>query len=383
MTIQRISSAQSEDLFDGLERLAQIRAAATTLGESMKVYQIDPTTDARWMELVDRHPKASVFHTVGWLRALERTYGYSPLAFTTSSPSQDLKNGLVFCDINSWLTGRRLVSLPFSDHCEPICDTPGEVHLMMRHLQAAMEQHKWKYLEVRPIRGNFEASGDTMAFHPTAAFFLHRMDLRPALDHIFGSLDKDSIQRRIRRAQRAGLVEKCGSSEELLKEFYTLFVMTRRRHHLPPIPYNWFRNLIQTQGDALEIRMAYKGNRPIAAILTLQFRNTVYYKYGCSDKQFNKFGATPWLLWNAVASAKAKGANEFDMGRTQEDNAGLLAFKNHWVHQPERLVYWKYPDSPALVSFDRWKLNAAKRIFSYMPEKLLTISGRLIYRHIG
>jgi hypothetical protein len=383
VTIQRISSAQSEDLFGGLEHLARIRPVATTLGESMKVYQIDPTTDARWTELVDRHPKASVFHTVGWLKALQRTYGYSPIAFTTSSPSEDLQNGLVFCDINSWLTGRRLVSLPFSDHCEPICDTPEDVDLLIRHLQATLEHHKWKYLEVRPIHGNFDKTGDAFAFRPTSTFFLHRLDLHPDLNDLFCSFDKDSVQRRIHRAERAGLVEKCGRSDELLKEFYTLFIMTRRRHHLPPIPHAWFRNLIGAQGDALEIRMAYKDKTPIAAILTLQFRNTVYYKYGCSDKQFSKFGATPWLLWNAIVSAKSKGANEFDLGRTQEDNAGLLAFKNHWLPKPEKLVYWKFPDSPALVSFDRWKLSMAKRIFSYMPEKLLTISGRLIYRHIG
>jgi hypothetical protein len=349
----------------------------------MRVYQIDPTTDARWTELVDRHPKASVFHTVGWLRALQRTYGYAPVAFTTSSPSQDLKNGLVFCHINSWLTGRRLVSLPFSDHCEPICDSAEDVNFLIRHLQTALEHEKWRYLELRPIHGNFGQTGDAIAFRPAATFFLHRLDLRPDLNDMLHSLDKDSVQRRIQRAQRAGLVEKCGRSEDLLKEFYALFVMTRRRHHLPPIPYAWFQNLIHSHDNALEIRMAYKDNIPIAAILTLQFRNTVYYKYGCSDKRFNKFGATPWLLWNAIAAAKSKGANEFDMGRTQEDNAGLLAFKNHWVNQPERLVYWKFPDSSALHSFDRWKLNMAKRIFSYMPDKLLTISGRLIYRHIG
>ena len=51
---------------------------------SMRFYQIDPTKDARWAELVERHPKASVFHTVGWLKTLRRTYGYEPVAFTTS-----------------------------------------------------------------------------------------------------------------------------------------------------------------------------------------------------------------------------------------------------------------------------------------------------------
>jgi len=152
---------------------------------------------------------------------------------------------------------------------------------------------------------------------------------------------------------------------------------------LPPIPYAWFQNLIHCQDKALEIRLAYKDNIPIAAILTLQFRNVVYFKYGCSDARFRKFGATPWLLWRGIASGKANGANEFDMGRTQEDNLGLLVFKNHWVPQPERLVYWRFPYSASLVSFDRWKLKVAQNIFSCMPGKLLTMIGRFIYRHIG
>src|SRR5215469_14248266 len=98
-------------------------------------YQFDPTQDPRWAELVNRHPKASVFHSVAWLKALRRTYGYEPVAFTTSSPIGELKNGLVFCRINSWLTGCRLVSLPFSDHCEPLCDSVDELDFLIRYLQ--------------------------------------------------------------------------------------------------------------------------------------------------------------------------------------------------------------------------------------------------------
>jgi hypothetical protein len=346
-------------------------------------YQLDPIQDPRWAELVEKHPKASVFHTVGWLQALRRTYGYEPVAFTTSPPTGELKNGIVFCRINSWLTGRRLVSLPFSDHCEPLCDSTEDVNFLIRYLQTALEHQKWKYLEVRPINGDLGQTGDGIGCVPAATYFLHTLDLRPDLDEVFRSLDKDSVQRRIQRAERAGLVEKCGRSEDLLKEFYALFIITRGRHHVPPSPYAWFRNLIQCQGKALEIRLAYKDEIPIAAILTLQFRDVVYYKYGCSDARFNRFGATPWLFWRAIAAAKSNGANEFDMGRTQSDNTGLLAFKNQWVPQPKRLVYWQYPYVSSLDSVDDWKLKIAKRAFSYMPGRLLTVIGKLVYRHIG
>jgi Acetyltransferase (GNAT) domain len=346
-------------------------------------YQLDPTKDSRWAELVERHPRASVFHTVGWLQALRRTYGYEPVAFTTSSPTGDLKNGLVFCLINSWLTGRRLVSLPFSDHCEPLCDSTEEVNFLIHYLQTTMEHQQWKYLELRPINGDFGNISDGIGLLPAATYFLHTLDLRPDLNVVFRSLNRDSVQRRIQRAQRAALVEKCGRSDDLLKEFYALFVITRGRHRVPPTPYAWFRNLIRCHDKALEIRLAYKDKTPIAAILTLQFRDVVYFKYGCSDARFNRFGATPWLLWRAIAAGKSNGANEFDMGRTQRDNAGLLAFKNHWVPQPKRLVYWTFPNVSSLNSHDGWKLKMAKRIFSIMPNRLRTMTGRLVYRHIG
>jgi Acetyltransferase (GNAT) domain len=324
-----------------------------------------------------------VFHTVDWLEALRRTYGYDPVVFTTSSPAGGLKNGLVFCRINSWLTGRRLVSLPFADHCEPLCDSAEDMNFLIRYLQTAMDHQKWKYLEVRPINWKFGQTDDRIGFLPAATYFLHTLDLRPDLDEVFRNLDKDSVQRRIERAQRAGLIENCGRSEDLLKEFYALFVITRGRYRVPLTPYAWFRNLIRCLDKAVEIRLAYKEKTPIAAILTLQFRDVVYFKYGCSDARFNKFGAIPWLLWKAIAAGKSNGANEFDMGRTQHDNAGLLAFKNHWVPQPKPLVYWTFPTAFSLDSPGGWKLKMAKRIFSFMPNRLQTVTGRLIYRHIG
>ena len=346
-------------------------------------YELDPIQDPRWAELVERHPEASVFHTVAWLQALRRTYGYEPVAFTTSPPTGELRNGIVFCRIDSWLTGRRLVSLPFSDHCQPLCDAAEDLNFIIRYLQAAFHHRKWKYFEIRPVYENLSQTGDGTGCLPGATYFLHTLDLRPDLDELFRSLDKDSVRRRIQRAERAGLIEKCGRSEELLKEFYALFVITRGRHHVPPSPRAWFRNLIQCQGKALEIRLAYKDGTPIAAILTLQFKNVVYYKYGCSDARFNQFGATPWLFWKAIVAAKTRNATKFDFGRTEEDNPGLLAFKNHWAPHPRSLIYWRYPDGSSLASVTGWKLKMAKRVFSCLPDRILDIVGNLVYRHIG
>ena len=93
-------------------------ARGTTASIQDTVWAIDPLKDDRWPELIARQPHASVFHRCGWLEALRATHDYEPVAFTTSAPTERLTNASLFCLVRSWLTGSRLVSLPFSDHCE-------------------------------------------------------------------------------------------------------------------------------------------------------------------------------------------------------------------------------------------------------------------------
>jgi len=349
----------------------------------MQIYRFDPLQDARWPKLLETHRYASVFHTPAWLEALRRTYGYKPIAFTLSPPTGELKNGLVFCRVCSWITGGRMVSLPFSDHCEPLVDRLEDLDFLIGCLQADMEHQKWKYLEVRPVNGIFTRKGEASGFRNAKVYYLHSLDLRPELDDIFRSLHKDSAQRRIRHAERLNLVSQHGRSEQLLKDFYGLQKLTRRRHHLPPQPYAWFRNLLSCMGSALEIRLAYKDRVPVAGVLTLRFRNTLYYKYGVSDARLKNMGAMPFLLWDTIRDAKKAGLEEFDLGRSESDNEGLIAFKDHWTHIHRQISYWRYPASDSLASSEDWKLRIAKRIFTLMPDRVLDATGRLIYRHIG
>jgi CelD/BcsL family acetyltransferase involved in cellulose biosynthesis len=347
----------------------------------MEIYALNPLHDNRWRELIHRHPKACVFQTPAWLSALRQTYGYEPIVYTTSPPDAPLANGLVGCIVRSWITGTRLVSVPFSDHCEPLFESLDESVSLVQYLQGAVEKEHWKYVEIRPVDGFFREIANSEHFQATGRYFLHCLDLRRDKQDLFRSLDKDSIQRRIQRATRAGLVEESGRSEQLLKDFYALLVITRKRHQLPPQPFRWFQNLVASFGSDLDIKMAYKDGTPVASILTLGFKDTVYYKYGCSDSRFNKLGATPLLLWRAIESAKCSGACRFDFGRSEMDNPGLIAFKDKWAPRLDPVVYFRYPKSHSQTG--EGKMKFMKRIFAHMPERLLTAVGTVIYPHIA
>lgn len=276
-----------------------------------------------------------------------------------------------------------MVSLPFSDHCEPLIDSPDELAFLVNYLRAEIEHREWKYLEIRRANDDFNIEGRGGGFRASKVCYLHRLGLQPDVESIFRSLHKNSVQRRIRRAGRAGLLLECGRSDKLLRDFYSLLLLTRSRHRLPPQPYFWFRNLVESMGSSLAIRVAYKDQVPIAAVVSLRFRDIAYYKYGCSSVKFKNLGAMPLLLWKTIEDSKADGAEEFDLGRSEVDNEGLAAFKDRWTQERTKIVYWRYPAPDFLALTEGWKLKVVKHFFACVPHRFLELTGKLVYRHIG
>src|SRR3989442_587205 len=346
----------------------------------MAVYQIDPLQDPRWAEFLQRHPRASAFHTPGWLEALRRTYGYQPVVFTTSAPDQELRNGMVFCRIDSFLTGRRLVSLPFADHCEPLVESPEDVKEIFAFLERASPKASWRCVEMR-ARSSDWPSGTGFASSETFCF--HSLDLHPDAQELLRAFHKDSIQRKILRAEREGLTHEEGRSEALLDKFYRLLLLTRRRHQLPPQPHDWFCNLIACLGEVLKIRVTSRDSQPIASIITLRCKHTLIYKYGCSDSRFHNLGGMAFLLWKAIREAKDQGLQELDLGRSDCDNSGLIIFKDHWGAARSILTYVRYPTCISQPATERYRMQVAKRVFAHIPDGFLTAAGKLLYRHLG
>ena len=344
----------------------------------MPLYSLDPMHDSRWEEFVASRPKASVFHQKGWLESLVATYGYRPMVLTSTPAGRPLSDGIVFCEVKSWITGRRLVSLPFADHAEPLMDESGSAELI-EWMQRECGQHNWKYVELRPL--SWEVSPD-LPISAGQSFWFHTLSLAPSLEKLFSNLHKSCIQRQIRKAEREQLAYGKGCSEELLDEFYRLLMVTRRRHQLLPQPRTWFKNLSAHMSPNLEIRLARKNGAAIAAILTLRHRGTVVYKYGCSDERFHHLAGMPFLFWKLIEESKAAGAELIDFGRTDLDNKGLIDFKDRFGTTRKRLTYLRYPEGATGKSVVS-SLPATRRLFSILPDSLSSRLGGMLYRHIG
>ncbi|MGD0568387.1 MAG: GNAT family N-acetyltransferase [Candidatus Sulfotelmatobacter sp.] len=353
--------------------------------DSKVAHGIEPLNDPRWDGFVQQHPRASMFHSSPWLQALSRTYGYQPFAYTTSPFGEDLRNAIVFCRVDSWVTGRRLVSLPFSDHCEPLVDSVEDQDILTAALERELGRGGYRYLEIRPLEA---LEMVTPLCHATATYAFHQLDLGPSLDTIFRNFHRSSTQRKIRRAEREGLRYREGNTKDLLEDFFRLFTLTRKRQGLAPQSKRWFANLMECFGDALKIRAAFRGEQAIAAMITIRYKDTLTYKYGCSDSAFNHLGCMHLLFWNAIQEAKSSGLRILDFGRCNADQSGLITFKNRWGATQSVLAYSRYGASESSTHlFDlygsKWKSKAVKSVLKHVSPRILPMIGQILYQHIA
>src|SRR5437870_3042075 len=96
-----------------------------------------------------------------------------------------------------------------------------------------LRDSRWAELTKKHPRASAVPPG---GLEPAEAFYFHTVDLLPKQDEIFRRFHKDSIQRKIRRAERERLTYEEGRSDALLENFYQLLLRTRRRQSLPPHP---------------------------------------------------------------------------------------------------------------------------------------------------
>lgn len=343
---------------------------------------LDPLRDSRWASFVAQTAGSSVFETCEWLSALRREYAYEPIALGVADrDTRAVRSGLVLCRIETSLRQRALVSLPFSDHCSLLAASRDDRALLLAALRDEQRSGRCHSVELR-LRAPI--SEIEPAFSKSQSYFLHTVDLSGGLDSVAARFHKNHVLRKIRRSEREGLRCVEGHDRELLNAFYDLLVRTRRRHGLPPQPLEWFEAILSSLKQRAAIRVAYKGRMPVAAVVTLTHRGTVTYKYGASDERYHSFGGMQLLLWKTIEDASAAGFTELDMGRSATDQAGLVAFKEHWGATRETLSYFTCPKpSPIRKGLMRGTLGVVRWVLSHSPRSALVRLGRALYHHAG
>lgn len=342
-----------------------------------KIEIINPITYPGWDELVLSTEYYSFFHSSNWARVLCESYHYLPLYFATLQNDR-LLSLIPVMEIKSFFTGKRGISLPFSDYCEPIAAETEYFQNALNQIIEYGEKAKWKYLELRGGK-NFHEH-----FSPWAYYYRHTLGLTKDSDYIFSKF-RQSTKRNIKKAMKEGVEVKIENSLTSLKEFYRLNCLSRRYHGLPPQPFVFFKKIYEhvlSKGLGF-VTLASHGQTNIAGAVFLHYGDKVIYKYGASNKAYQHLRGNNLVMWEAIKWYCQNGYRIISFGRTDPENRGLLQFKSGWRPREQTIEYYKYDLVRRTFTNDRTRaMQLPKRVLGIMPCWLLKIIGVLFYRHI-
>ena len=385
-----------------------------------KIEIINPLDYHGWDDLLLTCSGYSFFHCSAWARVLSESYGYTPLYFTVIE-SGKLQALIPVMEVNSVLTGKRGVSLPFTDYCEPIINANVEFVDLFNRIIEYGKKCKWKYIELRggekylskqESGGRNQEAGSsnlnpdswnlgpgTFSSNPQSAIRIpqsegptpfstylgHTLDLTGGEEKIFSRF-RDSTKRNIKKAIKEGVEVKKENTLESVKEFYRLNCLTRKEHGLPPQPYYFFQKIYDhiIFRDIGFVALASHKGRNIAGAVFFHFSDKAIYKYGASDMKFQGLRANNLAMWEGIRWFCKNGYKSFCFGRTEPENKGLQQFKVGWGAKERVGSYFKYDFRKKEFIKDSLEFkNIYHYVFKKMPAPLLNIVGSSLYRHVG
>jgi hypothetical protein len=332
---------------------------------------VNPLEHPDWDAPLTRRPDFSFFHGAAWTRVLVETYGFTPVWLAADQAL------LPLMEVNSWLTGRRGIALPFTDDCAPLCETEQD---FQRLFQSAVEFGKsrgWKSIELRGGRNFLKAAPASLAFHG------HSLNLAVGEAQLFERLDS-SVRRAIRKAEKDGVTVEVLHSEAAVRDFYVLQCQTRKRHGLPPQPFGFFLNIwrhILSQNQGMVV-LASQGGEKIGGAVFFFLGGRAIYKYGASDFRRQHLRPNNLVMWEAMKWLARNGATTLHLGKTSLAHEGLRKFKLNLGAVEQRIEYVKFDlRAERFVTETDGVAGWHNRVFATLPVFMSRLAGELLYKH--
>ena len=344
-----------------------------------------PLLPARTSILLEQQVREIFAYQPAWLDLIERLYGYSVTPLTTINSSGELTGYLPLCSLYSPFIGRRLVALPFSDHCPLLAeDEISAQALIDKAIQLAQEQ-KARYLELRT--GGHPALAQHTHLAESTLYVRWLLPLADGADAIWSGLRKP-VQRQIKKSQHLGVQVRVAETRADMDVYYRLHLQTRsKKHGMPAQPQRFFFGLWDAfaASNRMKLLLAHYEGKVIAGMLLLACGSTVRYAYGASDENHLQLAPNNLLMWQAITWACEHGYQTFDLGRTACDNEGLMEFKRRWGATKEPLTYYYYPQMAGLAttSEQSWKYRLLTSTWRRLPLPVAGTLGGYLYKHLG
>lgn len=360
-------------------RIQELNPLERGAGWKTGVTVVNPLEQSDWEAQLPAESHVTPFHTAGWAQVLHETYGHRPMYLAMGGAGQ-FSAVLPLMEVASPFTGRRGVSLPFTDACPVLETSPGMASALYPKAVELGRERGWRYLECRYRSPAWAGAA------PSLSFCTHELALSSD-EEAQHKLMASSKRTAIRKAEQSGSLRlEIGRDEAAIRAFYQLHCGTRQRHGVPPQPYRFFQNIARHMlaKDKGLVMTAFEGTRPVAAAVYLYFRRRAIYKFGASELAFQQLRPNDLVMWAAIRHFAARGFTSLDFGRSSLANEGLRRFKSGFGAREATLDYHRYDFRNGAFGKDTDRAESwMNQVFSRTPAPVLRWLGSRLYPHLS
>jgi CelD/BcsL family acetyltransferase involved in cellulose biosynthesis len=346
----------------------------------LEAERIDPIADPAWPAFLAGCDAAEIYHSPQWLELIRAQYGYEFSAHVIRGADGTIEAGLPVARVESFITGKRLVGVPFSDTCPPLLarDADSGAGAALGAALAAASEREGLPLSVHgPLEGVPE---DCLA----PQYVRHELALDTDIEKLEAAYSKKRAVREFRKGKKAGLTFEVGRDRRALDQFYALHLLTRRKLGVPIQPKRFIRRFerLFEEGHGF-VGLIRDGDTALAAAVFLIYNGTITYKYGASDpaaldKRPNHLRQAEAIAWGCL-----HGLKRYDFGRTDLDNEGLRSFKTAWGATEIPLPYTYLGQPLPTEEQPGAKERLTEKVIQRSPAFVARAAGELLYRHYG
>jgi hypothetical protein len=332
--------------------------------------------DAAAVATLARHPMAGLFSSPAWIEALRATYGFD---FEASALMRDgsARAAILFSRIDD-MRGRRTLSLPFSDYCDPLVDDAVAFQRLLAPLLALGAP-----VRLRCLRNALPLADPRLTRTGTALW--HGSDLARDEEAMWAGLDAQARQN-IRRATRHGVAVRESDSLDDLRAFHRMHAHVRKtKYRLLAQPFALFESLHAAFAPAgrLVVMLAEAEGVPIAGILFLIHGDTLYYKFNASLELALR--PNDLLAWNGMRLGRRLGLTSLDFGLSDTAQPGLVRYKRKFATEEREIALLQWlPEGHAQPAADEAgrTLGRLTRLLTDpgTPDELSRAAGDELYR---
>lgn len=334
---------------------------------------LDERIDAAAADLEGvRHPD----HDLRWLRVLARSMGHRP--YLIEAVRQGRTIGLLpLAYVQSFLFGRFLVSLPYVNSAG-VQTLNAEVGSRLAEAAARLtDELDCRFLE---LRHEIPVTAACLTEQMTAKVHM-RLSLPASVDELRDGL-KSKVRSQVKKGEAQGFEVQWGR-EELLADFYKLFVRRMRDLGTPVYSRGLFQSILQEFSSEAEICCIRSGKTPAAAALLIHGAGLTEVPSASSLSQFNPLNVNMFMYWQLLTRAVERGQEAFDFGRATRDG-NTFNFKKQWGAEPSSAV-WQYYVRKGTCGDMRptgKKTQMMIRVWQHLPLVITRLIGPYIVRGI-